>query len=709
MVSASGIRAGRAYVEIGSDDSLLRSGLAKAQSLVRDFGRQAARIAVVASAAIAVAMGMATKAFADFEYQMAKVSTMVSNTDKYMGEFGSGIKKMAVEFGQSTETLTNGLYQLLSAQVPAADAMDALRTVTKGAVGGFTEVGNSATAMVRIMRSYGLTAADAAEISDTLFTIVEKGVINYEELAENIGKVAPTAKAAGLSLDQMAAAVATVLTIEDPARAMMRLRAALVLAAKSGEDLWTFVEKFRGADLGDILDAGIPQKAADGVLILASNYDLLQSNLDAMADKSGAAETAYKKMASTLTIYFNRIKQVGIVTLIEMGKVLVDSTDKIIPAFIKTVANLGKMVLTVTKMIAGFVKSHQTLIKVAAIVVGGLTAAAVAFVAVAGGAALAALAVMGLNAALIALTAHPIVAFISLVAAAIVGLAVAIGIAGVKMAEFDMDIEKTLADADKLKKELKELEAIQAKGVKLGAVKSAEKTESKERLKRERQALLDLERARIKSIENTYTRERTLLNVSFREKMAEMRAVGNTQRAIDAKNIEWNQALENLNTEYTKKRNEDAVQHRRDLERAAEREALEAQRKLEAVEAGNNAILLDAERLQLQLKFKGNELKFKELELDKKIALQRAKAAGLDLENIKKLFNLRKELLQMDAAAALKGAVRGTFMATNALSLSIPKIDNGAKQLDELRNISASNKEIAKNTKGGGSTALMYY
>ena len=563
MGTASGIRAGRAYVEIGSDDSLLRSGLAKAQSLVRDFGRQAARIAMVTSAAIAMAMGMATKAFADFEYQMAKVSTMVKDTNMYMGEFGSGIKKMAVEFGQSTETLSNGLYQLLSAQIPAADAMEVLRVVTKGAVGGFTDVGVSATAMVRILKSYGLDASHAADVSDILFSIVEKGVVTYEELAGSIGKVAPTARAAGLSLEQMAAAVATVLSTEEPARAMTALRSALYQAAEAGDDLWAFVEKFQDADLGEIMSAGIDKRAAQGVLILANNYELLQSNFAAMGEKAGSADAAYKKMAGTLTVYFNRIKQVGIVTLIEMGEVLVDSADKLIPAFISAVGGIGKIVIQVTKTIAEFIKSHQTLIKMAVIVVGGLIAATLAFVAVAGAAAIAAKAVIGFRLALIVLSKHPIVAFLSLVAAAVVGVATAFGLAGHNVDEYNDKIDEILAKTEALKKETETLG--QSATVQAGA--DVEKTQSDERLKREHQALLDLERARIMSIENAYTRERTLLNVRYREEMAEMRSVGNTQRAIDAKNIEWNQALVNLSTEYTKKKNEDAVQHRRSLEK----------------------------------------------------------------------------------------------------------------------------------------------
>jgi len=316
MARARGIRAGQAYVEIGADDASLRRSLVKSKALLRDFGK----FAVAAGAAMAAGAAAATKVYAGFEYQIAKVSTMVENTGRWMGMFTSGIRDMAVEFGKSTQTLADGLYDVLSAQVPAGQAMDMLAAATRAAVGGFTDVGTSVQAFVRLMKSYNLAATQAADISDLLFRIVEKGVINYEQLAANIGKIAPTAQAAGLSLEEMAAAIATVVTVEEPERAVTALRQSLYEAAEAGVDFMSFIKRFQGASLADVIAAGIPKRGAQGVLILANNYRLLQDNIAAMGARAGAAQRAYEKMADTLTFRWRRLEQSAKVSLGKIGE-----------------------------------------------------------------------------------------------------------------------------------------------------------------------------------------------------------------------------------------------------------------------------------------------------------------------------------------------------------------------------------------------------
>jgi len=58
---------------------------------------------------------------------------------------------------------------------------------------------------------------------------------------------------------------------------------------------------------------------------------------------------------------------------------------------------------------------------------------------------------------------------------------------------------------------------------------------------------------------------------------------------------------------------------------------------------------------------------------------------------------------------AAKFEARGLFNVANAMSLQAPQIGEIRQQTNLLKTIAASSKETAKNTKGGGSTALMYY
>ena len=125
IANSRNIRAGAAYIELTTQDSKLVRGLDRAQKRVKAFGKSVGEIgkrltAVSAVAAVPLLSGL--KIYADFQQQMATVATMLSDSDaeKYMDSFTKGIRKMAVSFGESTEALSGGLYDILSASIAPA-------------------------------------------------------------------------------------------------------------------------------------------------------------------------------------------------------------------------------------------------------------------------------------------------------------------------------------------------------------------------------------------------------------------------------------------------------------------------------------------------------------------------------------------------------------------------------------------------------------
>lgn len=336
MSTRQGIKAGRAFVSIGTDDSDLVRGLRGARRRLLSFAASLKTVAI-AAAATAAAVGATVKVYADFEQQMANVSTMVDDVGAHMDRFKKQIREMSVAFGASTATLSDGLYQILSAQVPASEAMEVLRASTTAATAGMTDVETASRAIIRVMRAYGKSASDAAGISDLMFKVVKEGIITFESLAENIGKVAPTAKAAGLSMSEMAGAMVTVLASEEPERAMTALRQAIFEAAEAGVDLMEFAREFRGKDLGAVIKAGIPKRAAQGVVILANSYDDLSRNIASMENRAGSTEVAFGKMTKTITFQLKRLKQASMLFMSKMGEVFSAGTKKTLPVLVDAV------------------------------------------------------------------------------------------------------------------------------------------------------------------------------------------------------------------------------------------------------------------------------------------------------------------------------------------------------------------------------------
>ncbi len=152
----------------------------------------------------------AERTAADFEQQMAMVSTMLDRQNKsILPTYSAAMQKMSVRFGEGTDTISKGLYDILSASVAPKKALDVLTVSVKAAKAGFTTTAIAADAITTVLNSYNLEAERATDVSHKLFAIVKRGKTTFEELAPNIGKVASLANTAGVSFDELGATIAT--------------------------------------------------------------------------------------------------------------------------------------------------------------------------------------------------------------------------------------------------------------------------------------------------------------------------------------------------------------------------------------------------------------------------------------------------------------------------------------------------------------------
>ncbi len=103
MASASGstIRAGRAFVELFADDTMLVRGLKRAEARVRRFGKNihdiGRRLATI-GLAMSIPFVMSIKTFADFDDTMRAVKAVSNAT----GDEFEMLTKKAVELGRTT-------------------------------------------------------------------------------------------------------------------------------------------------------------------------------------------------------------------------------------------------------------------------------------------------------------------------------------------------------------------------------------------------------------------------------------------------------------------------------------------------------------------------------------------------------------------------------------------------------------------------------
>ena len=72
-------------------------------------------------------VAVATKSFTDFEDAMAKVATQLpGELISHYDEMKTSVQDLSQEYGQSTSDMAQGLYDILSAAIPAEDALGLL-------------------------------------------------------------------------------------------------------------------------------------------------------------------------------------------------------------------------------------------------------------------------------------------------------------------------------------------------------------------------------------------------------------------------------------------------------------------------------------------------------------------------------------------------------------------------------------------------------
>ena len=346
MASQQTIKAGKAFVEFGVSD-MTKKGL---NSVQRSMNRFAGRMAVFSrrmagmAALIGLPMIGAMRAFAAFEKQMAEVSTMLDKPGQHMKQFSAAVQGMSMRFGESTETLAKGLYQILSATIDASQALHVLNASAKAAIAGLSDTTTAADLITTVLNSYNMAAGEATKVSDILFATIKRGKTTFAELAQFLGKLTAVSAEVGVAFEEVTATIALLtrngVQTEVAVTAIRQALASLLKPAKQSADeferifgmamspeaiqqmggLPGFLKKLSERSGKEIAKMFPNVRALMGVLPAASNNAELQKDVKAMQQSAGATEEAYNKMANTLSFQLDRLKKSFTVFLQTLGE-----------------------------------------------------------------------------------------------------------------------------------------------------------------------------------------------------------------------------------------------------------------------------------------------------------------------------------------------------------------------------------------------------
>lgn len=210
MSTAQGVRAGRAFVELGVSDSGLQAGLTKAAATIKAFGAglQAAGTKLLGlSAALAVPFALSAKAFGDFEQAMARVKAL---TDASTDEFAA-LEKEAKKLGAETIYSATQAAEAMSVFAKSGKSVNEILKATGPtlalAAAGKLEMAEAGSVVMNVMAGMNIKVGELNYVVDLLAKAMTTANTDLIGLGEAFKFVGPNARAAGVSLEEITAAI----------------------------------------------------------------------------------------------------------------------------------------------------------------------------------------------------------------------------------------------------------------------------------------------------------------------------------------------------------------------------------------------------------------------------------------------------------------------------------------------------------------------
>lgn len=304
-----------------------------AMKLGKGLLKGAGRLAIGVTAGVTAASGAlgagaiaAYKFGSAYETSLAKVSTMVDTSVISLKDLSGQVMDLSNVTGEDASGLNEAVYQALSAGANSAEVVDLVGTAVKAAKGGFTDAETAVDGLTSTLNAYGMATSDAEGLANQFLITQNKGKITFGELASNIGGVAPTAKAAGVGVNELLSGVAS-LTANGigTSEAMTGIKAALSNiikpsseAAKKAKELGLnfstaelqskglagFLDEVKTATGGNtdtMAQLFGSVEALNTVLTLTSDQgtQLMNDTLNEMATNTTALDDAYNTMSDT--------------------------------------------------------------------------------------------------------------------------------------------------------------------------------------------------------------------------------------------------------------------------------------------------------------------------------------------------------------------------------------------------------------------------
>lgn len=351
-------RTGLAVESVLSNTNRLSGSIQGATQPFADAAAAAVKYEAALLATGAAITAFSIKAAGDFDGGFREIATLIDEPIEALDEFREAILGYGASSSSSLADVNAAVYAAISAGVDYTDSLGVVREAEQLAVAGKGDLQSTLTLLVSSLNAYGLETDQAARFSDALFTAVREGQTTLPELNESLQAVTTTAATLGVPFEEVLAALSALTASGTPtAQAVTQINAVLAAmlkpsaeaastAADLGVEFGAQAIKANGlqATLQAVYEATggneeVMAKLFPRVEALRAVFPLtgiaaekFSDSLEAQANKAGATEAAYQKMANGLEQVSGRLSSSFEVLGVAIGGPLLDEVGSVADA-----------------------------------------------------------------------------------------------------------------------------------------------------------------------------------------------------------------------------------------------------------------------------------------------------------------------------------------------------------------------------------------
>ena len=312
-----------------------------------DFDKVAGSLAKTSAAVMAIGMAGA-KTSMDFDKSFGQVRALADETQVTIHDLREETLRLSRDINIGANDLGEALGKVLSSNIETADSMNVLTDAGKLAKAGNAEVTATVDVLTGAINAYGLEVSSTKELSDKLLITTKLGKMELNDLGDGFGRVAGLAATAGVPIEEVYAALASLTTggmntseaittlnsmlsnivkpskqVADNAKALGVNFSLTGLQSKGLAGFLKDLSRRTGESEEKMLGLFGNSKAVTGALRLAGEgAELFEQALDEMNSAAGTTEEMLEKVKDSTGERWSKAMNEMRVSLIKIGDVI---------------------------------------------------------------------------------------------------------------------------------------------------------------------------------------------------------------------------------------------------------------------------------------------------------------------------------------------------------------------------------------------------